>query len=154
MEKTIYLRRLFRGADSSLGALWLYDQQPECFIIEDEYREIKVAGETRIPAGRYEIKKRITESSEMTLKYREQYAFFDYHLQLQDVPGFSWIYIHAGNKESHTDGCLLVNYNAMMIEGEDAKEYVGGRSRDAFKVIYKELSAFLDRGQLFIEVID
>ena len=149
--KEITLQRLFRGKDSSLGALWFPDtDQPECFIIEDEYRREKVQGETRIDAGRYEIKKRLVASPKTKI-YQKLYDWFDYHLEVKDTPRHKYVYIHSGNKEAHTEGCLLPNYNAMMLDGE----YEGGRSRDAFEVIYKTVSKWLDDGhQVFIKVID
>ena len=153
MSKTILLQRSAKGDDSSFGMFYLdpASQRPTCFIIEDEHRDVKVRGETRIDAGRYEVIKRITEESKMTLKYRKKYEWFDYHLMLLNTPRHKWIYIHSGNYESHTDGCLLVNFNAMMLDGE----YAGGRSRDAYEVVYKEITKWLDEGErVFIIVKD
>ena len=151
MIQEIKLRRLFSGNNSSAGALYFPGEcQPECFIIEDEHRAVKVRGETRIDAGRYEIKKRIV-LSEKTKTYRKLYSWFDYHLELQNTPRHKYVYIHSGNKESHTEGCLLPNYNCMMLE--DINEYEGGRSRDAFKEIYRKVSAWLNNGdQVFINI--
>ena len=56
----------------------------ECFTLEDERRAEKAKGETRIPEGVYNIVKRKVDSP-LTLKYREKYDFFDYHLMLEDV---------------------------------------------------------------------
>ena len=63
-------------------------------------------GETRIPAGRYEIKLR--KAGSIHPRYAEKFP--DIHkgmLWLQDVPNFEWIYIHLGNNDDHSEGCLL-----------------------------------------------
>jgi len=96
-----------------------------CFGLEDEYRVEKVVGETRIPAGTYRIKLR-TEGGHHE-KYKRRFP--DIHkgmLHLQEVPNFTWILIHCGNTDEHTDGCLLVGSQAvtepgdMMITGSGA----------------------------------
>ena len=50
-------RRFKSDSNSTIGLLSI-DCMFECFVCEDEYRSVKVKGETRIPAGRYEIKLR------------------------------------------------------------------------------------------------
>ena len=100
------LKRFSAGKDSTLGLLFV-DGEFECFTLEDEYREEKVKGETRIPAGTYKVAKREVVSG-LTEKYRSKYPWFDYHFMLHDVPNFQYVYIHVGNDDDHTDGCLLV----------------------------------------------
>jgi hypothetical protein len=39
-------------------------------------------------------------------------------LHLQDVPNFTWILIHCGNTDEHTDGCLLVGSQAITEPGD------------------------------------
>lgn len=126
------------------------DGQRVCFGLEDEYRETKVPGETRIPAGKYPVKLR-TEGS-IHPKYDR--AFPDFHegmLWLQDVPGFSFIYIHMGNTEKHTDGCILV--------AEQARINAQGRmtapnSRPAYIRLYNMVVEAARNGELFVEIID
>ena len=54
-----FVYKLFRfssGSVSTLGLIMadLNDGKVfRCFTLEDEYREAKVSGETRIPAGKY-----------------------------------------------------------------------------------------------------
>ena len=146
------LTRIFGSKDSSLSALWLNNKQPECFIIEDEQRDVKVQGETGIDTGRFEMKKRKVLSP-MTLKYRDIYSFFDFHLQIVGLPRHKYVYIHSGNTDDDTDACLLTNYNAYMQEGK-VSEYVGGRSRDAYEVVYKKISEMLNQGRVFITIIN
>jgi hypothetical protein len=150
--KLISVQRLKTAKDSTVGKMKLPGTDVDIYVIEDEKRKQKVAGETRIPAGLYKVKKRKADSP-LTLKYREIYTdFFDYHLELQDVPDFKYVYIHHGNFEYNTDGCLLVNSG--YYETEDG-EYAGTRSRDAFRLVYKRISEMLNDGEeVFIEVLD
>ncbi len=50
----ITLTRFASLEDASIGALYI-DGRFTCFTLEDEYREAKVPGETRIPVGLYQI---------------------------------------------------------------------------------------------------
>jgi len=78
------------------------------FTLEDEPRQVKVKGETRIPAGLYVLKIR-KEETPLTLKHRIAYGpWFKFHIEITNVAGFGGIYIHTGNDETHTDGCLLL----------------------------------------------
>lgn len=78
-----------------------------CYTLEDEYQALKVKGETRIPAGVYEIKFR--KKGGLHAKYNKKYP--DIHrgmLHITDVPNFEHILIHTGNTDEHTAGCLIV----------------------------------------------
>ena len=142
------LKRIASGTDDTLGALYI-NGKFECFTLEDEKRTIKVKGETRIPAGNYQIKFREILSGK-TKRYRKRYTWFTWHLHLQNVPGFKYVYIHIGNYEKDTDGCLLV--------GEQLLSNLSGRgavlkSGPAFKRLYAKISEVLTRGEpVFINV--
>lgn len=95
---------------STLGIVLVNDVF-ECYSLEDERRDVKIAGETRIPGGTYKIVFRGYG------KHHERYAeqFPDIHLgmlEIVGVPGFTDVLIHKGNTEQHTDGCLLVGDGA------------------------------------------
>src|SRR5688572_15576827 len=83
----------------------------ECYTLEDEFRESKVSGETRIPAGTYKIVLQKNETPK-TLQYRKKYPWFKHHVMIENVPGFVGIYIHIGNDDKDTDGCLLLGDSA------------------------------------------
>src|SRR3990167_1478377 len=105
------LERFYSTNDATLGSLSI-NGQFECYTLEDEYREKKIHSETRIPQGTYQIK--LQNDGTMTLKYAKKFP--DTHkgmLWLQDVPNFSTIYIHIGNTDDDSSGCILVgkNYN-------------------------------------------
>ncbi len=136
--------RFSDDGDSTLGLLFI-DGAFECFTIEDEERKIKVSGETRIPEGSYQIKFREVLSP-LTQTYRRRYpSWFTYHLELQDVPDFQHVYMHVGNKESHSDGCLLVGEVASANTGFSEGEVY--RSRIAFERIYGIVSDALNNGE-------
>ena len=70
-----YLVKRFSGqADSTLGLLFErgdVDDNWLCFTLEDEHRDVKVAGETRIPDGVYPLK--IRTHGGFHTKYKEKY---------------------------------------------------------------------------------
>lgn len=99
------LRRVVSSDDASIGVLRV-DGKFCCFCLEDEKRAVKVMHETRIPPGLYQIKLR-TEGG-MHEKYKGKYSDHRGMLWLQSVPGFEWVYIHVGNSDDDTSGCILV----------------------------------------------
>ena len=135
------------NGNSTLG-LFIIDDKFECYMLEDEFREVKVKGKTRIPSGRYEIKKREVISP-MTEKYRKQFSWFDWHLEVTGVPGFKYVYIHKGNTEDHTDGCLIVGDT---VNNNQLERGFTGKSTQAFERIYKKISKALESERVFIKV--
>ncbi len=112
----ILVDRFISDRDTTISRV-LIDGKFACFGLEDEYRADKVAGETRIPAGTYDVRLR-TEGGHHA---RYQARFRDMHrgmLHLQDVPNFTWILIHCGNTDNDTDGCLLVGSHAITEPGD------------------------------------
>ncbi|KKL14000.1 hypothetical protein LCGC14_2520110 [marine sediment metagenome] len=99
--------RINSQLDYSMGVMFSVENFPErvrhlCYTLEDEFREIKVSGETRIPSDTYELKLR----TEGGLNERYKARFPDIHegmIWLQNVPNFSWIYLHCGNYDDDTD---------------------------------------------------
>ena len=81
------------------------------YTLEDEARLDKIKGETRIPARKYtiDIQQVVTP---LTLKYRAKYSWFKNHLEIKNVPGFVGVYIHIGNFDADTAGCILLGDNA------------------------------------------
>lgn len=145
----ITVKRLISNKDETLSAIYI-DGDLECFGLEDEFRTKKVAGETRIPSGRYPIKLR-TEGS---IHPKYQAMFPDLHkgmLWLQGVPGFKWIYIHIGNKDEHTAGCLLVAQGSRI----DALGSVTlQNSKIAYQALYERVIDAAWHGSLEVEIID
>jgi len=141
------LKRFSSGTDSTLGIL-LADGVFECFTLEDEYRTDKVKGETRIPAGTYKVEKREVLSG-LTEKYRKKYPWFDFHFMLQDVPNFQYVYIHIGNDDDHTDGCLLVGDSIKSNRFNNDNNLT--TSGPAFKRLYQKMS---DADNVEVNIVD
>ena len=115
------------------------------YTLEDQRQPgEKVMSETRIPENSYTLgyQEIITP---MTERYRKKYPWFDKHLHVKNVPNFKGIYIHIGNTDEDTAGCLLVGD----IAYNDPKDFNStiGKSTQCFKRFYEVVCAALDRGE-------
>lgn len=109
----IELHRRKLTSMATIGELYL-DGVKECFTLEDVVREdpnpatreneAKVYGQTAIPAGTYKV---IINMSQRFGKLMPR---------LLDVPGFTGILIHKGNKSADTHGCILLG---SAVAGDD-----------------------------------
>jgi hypothetical protein len=127
----------------STGGLLYYEGLFLGYTVEDQHQAVKVAKETRIPAGEYKIKLR--NEGGMTKRYAKRFGD-DIHkgmLWLQDVPGFEWVYIHIGNTDDHTEGCILVGYGALRAGGETTIS----RSADCYLKLYRSVSKAILAGE-------
>jgi len=103
----ITVHRIYDTGKATIGYL-LIDGVYFCWTLEDEGRKVKVKGETRIWEGTYKLGIR-KDDTPLTVKHRKDYGtWFKYHIEILNVPAFSGLYVHAGNDETHTDGCLLL----------------------------------------------
>lgn len=122
---------------ATLGSLYIDDVR--CFeTLEDEIREQlgpvsawKVRGQTAIPAGRYRVQLRHSPRFGRVLPW------------VQDVPGFEWILIHAGNRSIDTEGCILVGLDRAPAEVR--------RSQMAMQQLMLRLAAATDAIWLAVE---
>lgn len=127
---------------STVGEL-LEDDARLCYTLEDEIREVygqpvsawKVHGVTAIPSGRY------------PLVLQDSPKFGPETLTLLDVPGFSYIRMHAGNTSEDTEGCLLLGLRA------GAASLEGGTSRPAVALVQGRVREALKAGRLcFVDI--
>lgn len=146
----ISLLRYSDDGQTTVGLLYINDKF-YCYTLEDTFQEVKVPGETRIPAGSYTLDFR-KEETELTTTYRNRYPeWFTYHLHLKNVPNFSAIYIHSGGDHTHTEGCILVSDS---LSTKDKQSFLTN-SRNTFKALYGFLSNELRQGKkIQIEVKD
>jgi len=133
------LIRLQENKDATLGVLY-NGMNFVCYTLEDEYRQEKIRGETRIPDGEYEIKFR-TVLSPKTERYRKRFPWFTWHLELKDVPNFKYVYLHIGNSDDDSDGCILLGDSA------DSNTFKIWNSSNAFETFYKVVSSKLVSGE-------
>jgi len=115
-----------------------------CYTIEDEQRDVKVWGETRIPAGTYKLKLR-TEGG-FHNRYVSKYG--GWHkgmIWVQDVPGFEWILWHTGNSDESTAGCLILGSN--QTENITNKDGFVGSSVVAYKKVYPGIADAIESGE-------
>lgn len=114
-------RSNFMHGDLFINSVW------ECYTLEDELRQIKVMHHTAIPAGRYQV------VAEVSPKFGPD------TLTLLNVPNFSLIRIHCGNKAEDTDGCLLL--------GQEKYQNTIGRSREAVQALKDKVLEILRKGE-------
>jgi len=123
-----------------------------CYTLEDERRALKVRGETRVPAGKFNITLRTVGG--MTQKYAKRFpGIHKGMLWVRDVPNFEYILIHCGNTDDHSAGCLLLGdsqENNIII-----KDGFIGKSRNAYKRVYSPIARAIEKGEeVTIEYID
>lgn len=121
----------------TVGELTIKGYLPVWYTLEDVDRdrnrdgdlndpgEKKVWGETAIPSGLYNIKWQFSNHFKETMPY------------LDNVPNFSGVMIHPGNRIEHTHGCLLVGTELHKVSDE---LYEVRNSKAAFKHLIGILS--------------
>jgi hypothetical protein len=144
--------RISSGKDSTSGMLFEVDNNTRTFLaytLEDEQRDVKVWGETRIPAGTYKLKLR--KEGGFHTRYLAKYGdtFHKGMIWVQDVPGFEYILWHTGNTDEHTAGCLILGNT--QTNNRIAKDGFIGSSVDAYKFVYPRVTAAIEAG-LDVEV--
>lgn len=144
----ILLYRIAKKVTYTIGRI--YFAGCKCDSLENPVRELldingdgdfndpgegKIYGQTAIPAGKYEIKMEMSPHFKRMMPY------------LQDVPGFSYVMIHAGQDERDTAGCILI--------GENTKPGKLVNSRAWSDLLNKKLLEAEERGERnYIEIID
>lgn len=138
----INVKRYSASNESTLGLLYI-DGKFACYTLEDEYRNVKLKGETRIKEGEYEIKfrKEGGHHAEYGKKFPQIHKGM---LELQNVPEFQYILIHIGNTDKDTDGCILVGdavNNNKLVKGNITQSTI------AYQRIYTPIAKALEAGQ-------
>lgn len=138
----ILVKRFTSDDDTTLSTIWI-DNKFQCFGLEDEYREEKVAKETRIPQGMYKVALRTFGG--FHIKYSKRFPIFhEGMLEVVDVPGFTDILIHIGNDDDDTEGCLLVGQSAIGDRGN----MTIGNSTGAYREMYQKVLKAIKKGDL------
>ena len=150
------LERRWPKATYTIGVLFI-DGIRYCETLEDHDRGLKqsdpllyiqkrkIAGETAIPKGTYEVSMNVTSP-----KYAGVAWYYNFCRgkmpRLKDVPGFDGILIHPGTTALDTNGCILVGKNTKKGKLTD--------SRACFMEIYKLMKEAADNGEkITIEIV-
>ena len=137
--------RFSNGTDSTNGILInKTNNKFLAYTLEDEYRDEKKYGETRIPEGTYKLGLR--KVGGYHAKYEKRFGHIHIGmLHVLDVPGFEYILIHCGNTDEHTAGCLLVGDS--QENNQITKNGFIGKSTQAYKRIYPRIAEAIDCGE-------
>ena len=150
------LERRWPKATYTIGVLFI-DGIRYCETLEDYDRGLKqsdplptiqkrkVAGETAIPKGVYEVTMNVTSPKYAAVAW--YYNFCRGKMpRLKDVPGFDGILIHPGTSALDTKGCILVGKNTKVGKLTD--------SRACFQEVYKLMKEAADHGEkITIEIV-
>ncbi len=118
---------------STTGRL-LVDGAFFCYTLEDVCRpgQPKVFGRTAIPEGVYQVANTFSN------------RFQRYMPLLLNVPGYSGVRIHSGNKPEDTEGCILVGRTR-------AADFIG-QSRAAYASLFAGIKDAEQRGRVTLTV--
>ena len=126
------VRRFLFEDSTSIGML-LVNEQFFCWTLEDIPRTVKVWGETAIPVGVYNVE--ITSANKWGKPM----------LHIMNVPNFEGIYIHAGNTNADTLGCVLVGTTVV-----DTKTVAGSKS--ALGALMEKVGRVYPQEQIIISI--
>lgn len=148
----LILQRLGHDKESTIGVLLdVTTKKVLCWILEDQPQKAKVKGETRVWAGTYDLKIR-EEITPLTQKYIDKYPWFKRHIEAVGIKGFIGVYLHIGNDDNDTEGCLIFGDTANNIGIE--RGFVG-KSTQAMQRVYPILYDTLKSGKrITIEIRD
>lgn len=140
-EPRLRLIRKLGTENSTIGDLY-FDKIYQCKILEDTWRDPdgsgqldaseKIYGVTCIPVGTYRVV--------WTFSHR----FKRETPELLDVPHFSGIRIHSGNRPEDTLGCLITG----TTHGED----VVWSSSQAYNLLVSKLKKAIKEGKVYISI--
>jgi hypothetical protein len=116
--------------------------------LEDIHRDVKIPGETRIPAGRYELKLR-TQNSKMNNDYKRRFpGIHKGMIEICGIPNYGNVYIHIGNSDKDTMGCPLIG------KARNTGQNMIYQSTIAYLEFYPIVCDMIEAGPTFIQVID
>ena len=139
--------------DSTLGLLFRIENGKRewlSYTLEDQYQTVKVSGETRIPAGRYQLTLRTLGGHHG--RYRRKFDFHRGMIEVTGVHGFTNILLHIGNSDDDTAGCLLVGNTS---EANISAPGRIGSSTSAYRRVYPIITSLIqNQRQVWIRYVD
>jgi hypothetical protein len=109
----VIIANIVNKSNATISVVFV-DGKAFCFCLQDEERDTKVKGDTRIWDGDYILKMR-REVTPLTARYRRRAdlkGLFDFFIEITGIKNFSHVYFHIGNTTADTAGCPLVGYTA------------------------------------------
>jgi hypothetical protein len=165
--KEIFVNRQKGQPDWTLSSFESDDKTVKGVGCEDEKRNIKVKGETRIDAGRYLLT--LTPSPKFSNEYfrddqgnlilaknrttdelKHQYAWPHELITVTGVKNFDRILWHWGNTDDDTDGCYLVGSVFGPTKGQQGVLNSRKKYTEIYPIIWRALRA----GQVYVNYID
>ena len=134
------------------------------YTVEDEIRNVKVAGETAIPYGKYKLGCRYSpkfsksflwsDTSKVLIEPKEKIKYSNITdwkehdlIWVKDVPNFEYVLLHFGNTDDDTEGCLIVGKAIGVINGQEGVV----NSRAYYKALYPRVYPLIRLGGQEIE---
>jgi len=127
--------RVAQGKQSTLSQLYI-NGIFQCYLLEDKIQEVKIASQTAIPTGVFELK--LNTWGAKNADYKK--AFGKLHegmIEIIGLPNFNYVYIHVGNTIRETAGCPLCGFGFQFADGD----FQVSQSVAAYKMIYPKLVA-------------
>jgi len=147
----LIVKRIFDTHKNTAGILYC-EGEPYCASIEDTFRHDKILHETRIPAGRYEINLR--HGSPMAERYSRKYGT-EGMIWIRNVPGFTYAYIHIGNDEDDSSGCILVGEKIITTIEAGTIDQALHNSTEIYLMVHSVIHSAIQSGeQVYITVLD
>ncbi len=152
----IFQRRLFDTGEETINILYI-DGKFAIWILEDQHRDTKVWGDTRIPAGKYKLELR--KEGRQHEWYEKKFPLMHIGMiHLMDVPNFKYIQFHIGNDEDDTAGCPLAgNYPMPTVKSNirySKEGYIVLQSTVAYKRVYPVIAKAILQGDTYWEIED
>lgn len=157
LSQRLYHTKGLPTGDYSCAFFTNKEESFRSFILEDTAQDKKLAGITRIAAGRYPLRLR-KELTPLTKIHRAKYMtpWFKahpewWHIEICNVPDYNNIYYHGGNDDADTLGCQLPNYAFNMTLADNQ----GSISLLAVDKFYSIVHPLLENGEpCFVEIRD
>lgn len=138
------IQRLYHNDKFTVSFIRSDDNSYRAFVVEDTYRAVKVAGETRIPAGFYPLGINKADTP-LTIKHRNNPAYaawgFKFHIEVMNIPNYKGVYIHSGSDADDTEGCITPGYSFDLtaLQNQQTKSMIS--VKDFYALVYPKLEA-------------
>lgn len=151
----VNVKRLPSEKDWTLSEFFI-DGKKKGVGVEDEKREIKVHGETRITEGLYNLGLRYSPkfssfyfrddegnllhvSQRITPEQKAQYHTAHEMIWVMDVPNFEYILWHWGNTDDDTHGCYIVGSVFGTVKGQKAVLNSRKKYEEIYPIIWRAI---------------